>query len=431
MSLNAIWDEPIAPAPGGDPSPQKRPRQSLFLSDSDSDYKRPPKRATPAPPTAQPDVDALFKDLDKDDEDDDLTYKPLAPKLDLDKLAKEAEARHARARQSAPSQTLASGSKTGAAGSTGKDPFGKDEGKDKPGDGEKKGRKVLPKLDEERLVGPDGFPLLIEEIKGFQPKAKGNEHTDLNRLLQAYQFWTHKMYPKMPFKDTVNRVEKLCHSKRMQVRLSVWRDEFKGITNGKKMIDDPDVIDLTEPTLVGTEDDGNDKEPENLQIESDRASSHTPSLPPASSEVDDDDFDIDAVIRAEEERLATLRGAKADFGSPHTSPSPTLPEKAPSRSVPETNANAMDVDEASLWDAFDDTPTLFEPPPSGPPSSVPAGDDEDMWNILDEMEQGERSKPATTQIPVSGVNLIPSLNSADSGNASRATNDDDWDEMYS
>ena len=177
QSLNDIWDEPVAPPPkpapaDSDPSPQKRPRQSLFLSDSDSDYERPPKRVAPAPPPARPDVDALFEDLDKDGEDDDLSYKPLAPALDLEKLAKEAEARHARAGQTAPSQTLAGRSKTGAAG---KDQSGNEEGKGKPGDGEKKGRKVLPKLDEERLVGPDGFPFLINEIKGFQPKGKGKE----------------------------------------------------------------------------------------------------------------------------------------------------------------------------------------------------------------------------------------------------------------
>lgn len=176
MSLDDIWEEPIAspptPAPvGGDLSPQKRPRQSLFFSDSDSDHERPPKRATPAPPQARPDVDALFEDLDKDGEDDDLRYKPLAPALNLEKLAKEAEARHAHARQTAPSQTLAGGSKNERPGGTGKDKSGELG----DGDGEKRGRKVLPKLDEERLVGPDGFPLLIKEIEGFRPKGKGNE----------------------------------------------------------------------------------------------------------------------------------------------------------------------------------------------------------------------------------------------------------------
>ncbi|KAG8217926.1 replication fork protection component Swi3-domain-containing protein [Butyriboletus roseoflavus] len=453
MSLNDIWDEPIAsppkPAPADDDfSPLKRPHQSLFFSDNDSDYERPPKRATPAPPPAKPDVDALFEDLDKDGEYDDLRYKPLAPALDLEKLAKEAEARHARARQTAPSQTLAGGSKTAASGGAGNDQSGKDEGKGKPGDGEKKGRKVLPKLDEERLVGPEGFPSLVKDIEGFIPKGKGNEvhphspctlyayadqrllqHADLNRLLQVYQFWTHKMYPKTSFKDTVNRVEKLCHSKRMQVRLSVWRDEFKGVINDAKSADGPDVIDLTEPTLVGTEDDGDDKDSENAQLKSDRASSGAPSLPPASSEADDDDFDIDAVIRAEEERLVALRAAKADSGSPHTSISPTLLGEASSRNGPD--ASVMDVDEASLWDAFDEPQTLLDPLQSAPSTSIPVGDDEDMWNIVDEMEQGEQSKLAKTQIPLSGVNVTPSLDSTNSGNTSRATNDDDWDEMYS
>ena len=43
---------------------------------------------------------------------------------------------------------------------------------------------------------------------------------DLDRVLQVYQFWSHRLYPKTRFKETVDRVEKLCHSKRMQVRRS-------------------------------------------------------------------------------------------------------------------------------------------------------------------------------------------------------------------
>lgn len=174
MSLDTIWDEPTASPPpaNGDSSPQKRPRQSLFLSDSDSDEERPPKRATPAPPPARPDIDALFENLDNDGEEDDLSYKPLAPALDLVRLTKEAEARHARTKQTAPSQTqtLAGGSKTAVFGSS-----WRDDGKSKSDDGDKKGRRVQLKLDEERLAGSEGFPSLIKEIKGFQPKGKGNE----------------------------------------------------------------------------------------------------------------------------------------------------------------------------------------------------------------------------------------------------------------
>ena len=62
-----------------------------------------------------------------------MRYKPLVPALNLDKLAKEPEARHVHARQLASSQTLAGDLKTGITEGT-----GKDEGKDKPGDRRKR-----------------------------------------------------------------------------------------------------------------------------------------------------------------------------------------------------------------------------------------------------------------------------------------------------
>ncbi|KAF9218318.1 Swi3-domain-containing protein [Gyrodon lividus] len=450
MSLDNIWDEPTPsssePTPVNDTSsPIKRPR--LFLSDSDSDYERPPKRVTPAAPCElRPEIDALFLDLDKDEEtgmgsimeEEDLRYKPLAPALDLGKLAREAEARHARAKRSGaptltPHQILPSSSPPPEGfGGNGMDKPVEDAGKGKGGDGEgKKERKKLAKLDETRLVGPEGFPQLIKDTKGFKPKGKGHEHTDLNRILQVYQFWTHKMYPKTPFKETVNRVEKLCHSKRMQVRLSVWRDEAKGLVNGRKPDDDPDVIDLTEPTLVGTEDDGgNDKESVYNQTKSDRASSRAPSLPP-SSDTENDDFDIDAVIRAEEERLAAQRTSMSGVGPAQTSPAKP-PARASYRENPD--ANAMDIDEAALWDdldAFDDPQPIFNPPQRTAPSSAAPDDDEDMWDIVNEIEQSDQSKLAKIQTPVSSVVITPSSETTSNGNTSRATNDDDWDEMYS
>ena len=39
----------------------------------------------------------------------------------------------------------------------------------------------------------------------------------------VYQYWIHDLYPKEQFKDTVGRVEKLCHSRRMNVRSSLAR----------------------------------------------------------------------------------------------------------------------------------------------------------------------------------------------------------------
>ncbi|KIJ68909.1 hypothetical protein HYDPIDRAFT_36026 [Hydnomerulius pinastri MD-312] len=406
MSIANIWDDdPVGSPPNAPPasSSSKRPRPSLFLSDSDSDTERPAKRRTPAPPSPRPDIDALFADLDNDDDgagaDEDLRYKPLAPALDLAKLAREAEAKHARAKRAG------------------------------------------------RLVGPSGFPQLIKDTKGFKPKGKGHEHTDLNRILQVYQFWTHRMYPKTSFEDTVDRVEKLCHSRRMQVRLSVWRDESKGLIHGKKPNeDDPDVIDLTEPTLVGTEhNDDSDENAKEAQSKNDRASSRAPSLPPSSSAADDDDdFDIDAVIRAEEARLASLRATNPRSTSMSTPP--PARKKATYRENPDADTNAMDVDEAALWDDLDtfadpQPQVLLDPPPqSATPSSAsaPPDDDEDMWDIVNEIEQGQprpqvqgevKSKVVRNQVPISSVILTPSETES-SGNTSRATNDEDWDDMY-
>ena len=247
MSLDDIWDAPVSPSSKNVSSPVKRPRQPLFFSDSDSD-ERPSKRATltslPAS-THDPELDALFADIDNaagesnQDDAEDLSYKPLAPALDLAKLAREAEERHARERRTkmpalTPREVMSSSPPPpdGLSGGTGN---AKGDGKGKNGEEGKKERRKPVILNEERLVEPNGFPQLIKDMKGFKVKGKGHEvgdlwffagsiekrfflqYSDLKSLLQVYQFWTHRMYPKTPFKDTIDRVEKLCHSRRMQV----------------------------------------------------------------------------------------------------------------------------------------------------------------------------------------------------------------------
>ncbi|KAM6500478.1 Replication Fork Protection Component Swi3 domain containing protein [Amanita muscaria] len=92
----------------------------------------------------------------------------------------------------------------------------------------KKARQKPVRLDEGLLLSSKGFQQLIKHTKDFKIKGKGHEVTDLNRLLQIYQFWTHQLHPKTQFRDTVSRIEKLCHSRRMLSALSVWRDEAHG-----------------------------------------------------------------------------------------------------------------------------------------------------------------------------------------------------------
>lgn len=174
MSLDDIWDAPVSPTHAITPhsdtvSSQKRPRETLFLSDSDNEDDRPaPKRPTSSAP--RPDVDALFADIDIDDvgEEDDLRYKPLAPALDLEALRKQAEAKHALT----PHQILPSSSPPRDLGPDEDDEGEKEKGKGKEG---KKERKKVVLLDETSLIGASGFPQLIQNIKDFKVKGKGHE----------------------------------------------------------------------------------------------------------------------------------------------------------------------------------------------------------------------------------------------------------------
>ena len=47
---------------------------------------------------------------------------------------------------------------------------------------------------------------------------------DLKKLLSYYQLWAHKMFPKTQFSDTIEKVEKICHQRRMEAALKGWKD---------------------------------------------------------------------------------------------------------------------------------------------------------------------------------------------------------------
>jgi replication fork protection complex subunit Csm3/Swi3 len=183
MSLDDIWDAPISPARGVTPhldtvNSQKRPIETLFLSDSDNEDEQPaPKRPTSSAP--RPDVDALFADIDNDDadEEDDLRYKPLAPALDLKALRKQAEEKHALT----PHQILPSSSPPRDLGPDEDNEGGKDNN-EKGKEGKKERKKVV-LLDETSLIGASGFPQLIQNIKDFKVKGKGHEVSYTDSIL--------------------------------------------------------------------------------------------------------------------------------------------------------------------------------------------------------------------------------------------------------
>jgi replication fork protection complex subunit Csm3/Swi3 len=231
-SIDNIWDDPVE----SEPRPAQQP---LFLDGSD-DETPVAKQKTPAPNNDDVDIDAMFADIEDDDE---FSLKPLGPSVDTEALRKEAEARHGRnlppltphaiMSSSPPRPTADDGRGASGTGEKGK---GKDDAKP---------RRKAAVLDEGRLLGPDGFPKLIKDIKNFRTKGKGHEvrslglivnqflnilqAADLDRLLRVYGYWTHALYPKTVFKDTVDRIEKLCHSKRM----NVWYPSFTFTLNAQ------------------------------------------------------------------------------------------------------------------------------------------------------------------------------------------------------
>ncbi|EMD38450.1 hypothetical protein CERSUDRAFT_93984 [Gelatoporia subvermispora B] len=181
VALDDIWDAPIVQSPPRTTSSANsalssspvsganagRLRSTLFLDsdDSEPESNKPPVTYASRPPAERPDIDALFDDLDDDPE---LAVRELAPSLDLDTLRREADAKNAGSLASDPlsldNPTVASQPDGEALNQQGKD----------HGDENKK-RKPVPRLDEARLLGPDGFPALVKQVKNFQPRGKGHE----------------------------------------------------------------------------------------------------------------------------------------------------------------------------------------------------------------------------------------------------------------
>ncbi|RVX72376.1 hypothetical protein B0A52_03564 [Exophiala mesophila] len=97
----------------------------------------------------------------------------------------------------------------------------------------KKKRKPIAKLDEERLLSAPGIPKLRELVrsgkiaKKLKFKGKGHEFSDVARLLNYYQLWLDNLYPRAKFADGLQLIEKVGHSRRMQVMRKEWIDEGK------------------------------------------------------------------------------------------------------------------------------------------------------------------------------------------------------------
>ncbi|OCL07780.1 Swi3-domain-containing protein [Glonium stellatum] len=91
-----------------------------------------------------------------------------------------------------------------------------------------KKRQPIAKLDETRLLSAAGIPKLRRISKDrLKFKGKGHEFSDVARLLNMYQLWLDDLYPRAKFADGLAIIEKLGHSKRIQMMRREWIEEGK------------------------------------------------------------------------------------------------------------------------------------------------------------------------------------------------------------
>ncbi|KAK7467185.1 chromosome segregation in meiosis-related protein [Stygiomarasmius scandens] len=374
----------------------------LFLPDADDD-------SNLNPPPEEIDIDEIFKGID----DDDL-FKPAPPtkRFDIADEIRKADAQYKkRAPLPTPRQILPSSSPPrdlgGESTTTTKRPTdGVGKGSK---DAEPKERKKPMRLDEARLVGPTGFPQLIENTKNFRIKGKGHEASDLNRLMQIYQYWTRSMYPKSQFRDTVERVEKLCHSKRMHNKLSMWRDEAHGIKPQPESEDEDnnEVIDLTENTQ---------KDGTRRALASDAAdyasSSPAPTRPPSSpgtsGRSDIEDEALDAAMRDLDEAFNAARAATQAVSStsaPEAQKNTLGDDDEMWAALGEMNGSTIDNnsntredwDDEDMMAAFDDAHRdVSTASISRNSTSNDMLDDEEMWDMVREAEQAGTKEKVNT-----------------------------------
>ncbi|KAJ9668095.1 chromosome segregation in meiosis- protein [Coniosporium apollinis] len=107
-----------------------------------------------------------------------------------------------------------------------------------------KKRQPVAKLDDARLLSAAGIPKLRRISKQrLKFKGTGHEFSDMARLLNTYQLWLDDLYPRAKFADGLAIIEKLGHTKRMQMMRKEWIYENKP----KPSVEDDPVVEPTAP----------------------------------------------------------------------------------------------------------------------------------------------------------------------------------------
>nr|XP_012229111.1 PREDICTED: protein TIPIN homolog [Linepithema humile] len=101
-------------------------------------------------------------------------------------------------------------------------------------------RNPIPKLNTERLKGPNGIQTIEKYFEGFKFNGKGYEKTDLDRIMKRLEHWSYRLFPKYHFDDFLTRVEQLGTKKDLQVFLKKYRLDMITSDNDVIIQDDTD-----------------------------------------------------------------------------------------------------------------------------------------------------------------------------------------------
>ena len=74
-----------------------------------------------------------------------------------------------------------------------------------------------------RLCGTRGITAIAKHFEGFKLQGKYNEKIDLDIILSKMEHWAHRLFPQLPFDDSINQIAKLGSNRSVQVfNLILW-----------------------------------------------------------------------------------------------------------------------------------------------------------------------------------------------------------------
>ncbi|XP_060839966.1 TIMELESS-interacting protein [Rhopalosiphum padi] len=88
-------------------------------------------------------------------------------------------------------------------------------------------RNPQPKLNAERLRGPRGLSVLPTWFENIELKGKGHESEDLNAVINRLEQWTHRLFPRYTFDDSLDKLENLGKKNEVKVLLKRIRMDLE------------------------------------------------------------------------------------------------------------------------------------------------------------------------------------------------------------